>query len=69
LDAFLPATTITISEKALRDSIADERKVCPDVAPLAGGQGSRALSVPMRDDSPAARITPQKLGAPVMNGR
>src|SRR3984885_13685959 len=29
----------------------------------AGGQDSRALSVPIREDSPAARITPAKLGA------
>src|SRR5579859_6902549 len=28
---------------------------------VSGGQGSRALSRPMRDDAPAARITPQKL--------
>src|SRR6185437_4627562 len=34
-----------------------------------GGQGSRALSRPMRVDSPAARITPQKLGARVMRAR
>jgi hypothetical protein len=47
------------------DRIAEERKVsveggCPA---LCGGQGSSALSVPMREDSPAARITPAKLGA------
>ena len=36
-------------------SMAAARAIC-------GGQGSRALSVPMREDSPAARITPAKLG-------
>src|SRR5690348_10414598 len=34
-----------------------------------GGQGSSALSRPMREDSPAARITPQKLGAPAIEGK
>jgi hypothetical protein len=27
-----------------------------------GGHGNRALSVPIREDSPAARMTPAKLG-------
>src|ERR1700687_4114046 len=45
--------------------MAAERNVCPEGGcPAAdGGQGSSALSVPMREDSPAARITPAKLGA------
>jgi hypothetical protein len=35
----------------------------------AGGQGSKALSRPIREDSPAARITPAKLGARDMLGK
>ena len=42
------------------------RWLCPAIC---GGQGSKALSVPMREDSPAARITPAKLGARDMCGR
>jgi hypothetical protein len=34
-----------------------------------GGQGSSALSQPMREDSPAARITPQRLDVWAMKGR
>jgi hypothetical protein len=33
-----------------------------------GGQGRRALSEPMRVDSPAANITPHQLGARLMSG-
>ena len=35
----------------------------------AGGQGSSALSRPMREDSPAARITPQRARVRPMRGR
>jgi hypothetical protein len=50
------------------DRIAAERNVllegaCPAVG---GGHGSKALSLPIREDSPAARITPPKLAARVM---
>jgi hypothetical protein len=53
------------------DRMAADRKVffdggCPAVA---GGHGSNALSAPMREDSPAARITPAKLAARDMPGR
>src|ERR1700678_4444650 len=34
-----------------------------------GGQGSIALSEPMREDSPAARIRPQRLGVPGILGK
>ena len=34
-----------------------------------GGHGSNALSRPMRVDSPAARITPQKAGVRPMRAR
>jgi hypothetical protein len=45
------------------DRIVAERKLSVEgVWPSAGGgQGSKALSVPMREDSPAARMTPAKL--------
>jgi hypothetical protein len=40
-----------------------DKNVSPDGAwpDDSGGQGSNALSVPMREDSPAARMTPAKL--------
>ena len=34
-----------------------------------GGQGSRALSLPILLESPAARITAQKLDARLIKGR
>src|ERR1700722_1862845 len=63
--SFLPATTIMKSVESESERMVAERNVsfvggCPATA---GGQGSRALSAPMREDSPAARITPAKLGA------
>src|SRR5258707_7547232 len=63
--SFLPATTRTKSVESEKEWMAEERNVCREGGcPAAdGGQGSNALSVPMREDSPAARITPAKLGA------
>src|SRR5712675_3622046 len=63
--SFLPATTTTKSVESEKEWMAAERNVCPEGGcPAAdAGQGSSALSVPMREDSPAARITPAKLGA------
>src|SRR5579863_1821006 len=63
--SFLPATTMMKSVENESDRMAAERKVPLDGGwpGVVGGQGSRALSAPMRDDSPAARITPAKLGA------
>src|ERR1700722_297573 len=63
--SFLPATTIMKSVESESERIVADRNVsfvrgCPSTA---GGQGSNALSAPMREDSPAARITPAKLGA------
>src|SRR5437879_3589877 len=62
--SLLPATTTTKSAE-LRERIAAVRNVSldGDRPGGAGGQGSRAFSVPMREDSPAARISPAKLGA------
>src|ERR1700722_7360532 len=52
------------SVEIARDRMAAERNVSFGPRPLpAGGHGSNALSMPMREDSPAARITPAKLGA------
>src|SRR5258708_10908641 len=53
------------SVESEKEWMAAERNVCAEGGcPAAdGGQGSSALSVPMREDSPAARITPAKLGA------
>ena len=48
----------------MRSEDLDGRGKNVSLAPVVGdseGQGSSALSRPMRDDSPAARITPQKL--------
>ena len=53
---FRPPTTMTRSVLAVSKRIALPRKV-------PRRQGSRALGRPMRDESPAARMTPQKLGA------
>src|SRR5450755_3698655 len=66
--SFLPPTTTTKSVASSRERIAADRKVsfdgsCPSTC---GGQGSSALSVPMREDSPAARMTPAKLGERAM---
>ena len=65
---FFPTTTRTKSVAGERERIAAERNVSPDRALLsvAGGHGSRALSLPMREESPAARIIPAKLAAMVM---
>src|SRR5579862_2590023 len=60
---FLPATTITRSEKPCSKSMVAPRKVFATGVPSAtGGQGSSALSRPMRLEKPADRITPQMLG-------
>src|ERR1700678_4332247 len=63
--SFLPATTMMKSVESESERMVAERNVffvggCPSTA---GGQGRRALSAPMREDSPAARITPAKLDA------
>jgi hypothetical protein len=52
----------------LRERMAADKNVSPENGmPLAtGGQGSSALSDPMREDSPAASITPHQLGARLM---
>ena len=43
--------------------MAEERKVSwEETGSADGGQGSRAFSRPMREDSPAARMTPAKPG-------
>jgi hypothetical protein len=57
-----PTTTSTTSTWEKKRRIAAERKVSAG-AEFAedGGHGRRALSRPMREDSPAARITPQRL--------
>src|SRR5579872_716880 len=62
---FFPATITTKSVERSSERMAAERNVSEEaVRPsVAGGHASSALSVPMRDDSPAARITPPKLGA------
>src|SRR6202021_3258251 len=63
--SFLPATTIMKSVESERERMVAERNVffVGGWPATAGGQGSRALSAPMREDSPAARITPAMLGA------
>jgi hypothetical protein len=53
---------------SISEAIAADKKVsldgnCPGSD---GGQGSKALSVPMREDSPAANINPAKLGERAM---
>jgi hypothetical protein len=64
LSAFLPATTTMASVNGFSARIAAESSVSlveifePDAA---GGQGSSALSLPMRVDAPAERITPHIL--------
>src|SRR5437660_3803055 len=61
--SFCPATTITKSVERARERIAAERKLSDDGTCRSdvGGHGSSALSRPMREDSPAARMTPAKL--------
>jgi hypothetical protein len=51
--------------------MAADRKVSLEVdCPAAdGGHGSKALSLPIREESPAARIKPAKLEARVMQRR
>ncbi len=53
------------------DRIATERNVSfVGAAPVPeGGHGSKALSRPMREESPAARISPAKLAARVMQAK
>ena len=48
--------------------MAEDRNVVPDAGSPgeSGGQGSSALSVPIRVEAPAARITPHKLDALAM---
>ena len=58
--ALWPATTSTRSDCCWRRSIMAPRNVLTAGTPSAtGGQGSSALSRPMRVDAPAARMTPQ----------
>lgn len=52
---FCPATTMTRSVTRCKASMAEERNVPPR-------HGNSALSRPMREDAPAARITPAKDG-------
>src|SRR5215475_6710128 len=60
---FLPATNTTKSVVRVSNCIAAERKVSPaGFSSVPGGQESKALSRPIREDSPAAKITPAKLG-------
>src|SRR5579863_2603682 len=67
-DSFLPATTSTKSQVSPRERMVADRNVSGEaweeasLPGVIGGQGSRALSVPMREDSPAARIRAAKLG-------
>src|SRR5438309_7806438 len=60
LGAFAPATTITSSVAGCRARIAAERNV-------PSRQGRSALSRPMREDAPAARITPANEGERAMD--
>src|SRR6478752_3329498 len=70
LASLFPATITTKSVAADNDRIAEERNVPLEAdCSEAGGQGSKALSRPIREDSPAARITPAKLGARDMLGK
>src|ERR1700751_2157430 len=63
-DSFSPATITTKSVASARDRIAAERKVSLEGSlPSTGGQGSNALSRPMRELSPAAKMTPAKPAA------
>jgi hypothetical protein len=61
--ALLPATTMIVSVNGFSAEIAAESRVPVEgVEPAAaGGQGSMALSLPMRLDAPAERITPHIL--------
>src|SRR5579864_4774309 len=61
--SFCPVTTMTKSVERARERIAAERKLSDDGTwgSGVGGHGSSALSRPMREDSPAARMTPAKL--------
>ena len=58
LGALWPATTMTASAKGFNAAIEAESKVAP-LPSARGGQGSRALSRPMRDEAPAERMTAQ----------
>src|SRR5215475_6566272 len=62
---FSPATTRTKSADRVSDLMAEDRKVSFEAAaaPGAGGHGSRALSRPIREDSPAAKMMAAKLAA------
>jgi hypothetical protein len=59
---------MTKSVDRISDLIAADRKVSLEgiCALEVGGHGSKALSRPMREDSPAARISPAKLDACAM---
>src|ERR1700675_1353821 len=65
--SFSPTTTTTKSVARESERIAAERNVALEGAwpAVAGGHGNKALSLPMREELPAARITPAKLGARV----
>jgi len=64
----VPTTTTTWSVAELKQRIAADKKVSPENGTrfATGGQGNSALSDPMREDSPAANITPHQLGARLM---
>ena len=51
-----------------RERIATDKKVSPENGTrfATGGHGNSALSDPMREDSPAANMTPHQLGARLM---
>src|SRR6266849_10882518 len=68
VSSLFPATTTTRSVKGLRARMVAETNVSPEngMPDATGGHGSRALSEPMRVDSPAASITPHQLGARLM---
>jgi hypothetical protein len=63
LSALFPATTMTASANGFNARIAADSRVVPteEVPSAAGGQGSSALSCPMRDEAPAERTTPHIL--------
>src|ERR1700686_2224895 len=66
--SLFPTTTTAKSVARKTVPIAAERNVSLEgiCAAEAGGHGNKALSLPMREESPAARIKPAKLGARVM---
>src|ERR1700686_2721799 len=66
--SLFPTTTTAKSVARKNVRIAAERNVSLEgiCAAEAGGHGNKALSLPMREESPAARIKPAKLEARVM---